>query len=258
MLANQGVAATLRTAADRVIGRLRRRTSHDASMQTAEAAGTKASGQPAVHSFDRTYGVDTSGLIWGEELVTGSRSDRWNTAYYGIAPSVFRTVLSHIQDALPNTVFVDMGSGKGRGVMLAMDYPFKAIYGVELSSQLSEIAQSNLDRYRQVAASAVPVKLLCLDAVDFEFPADPLVLFFYHPFCKPVLQKVLQNLEISLQRNPRPVHIVYINTELRQLLDSSKFLKKIFEATLTMSPDDQLDDRVGSTQEECAIYRSIL
>src|ERR1700743_1606930 len=39
------------------------------------------------HPFDRDYGVDTSGLIWGEDLPSGSRNDTWNTAYYGIAPS---------------------------------------------------------------------------------------------------------------------------------------------------------------------------
>src|ERR1700678_2550251 len=48
---------------------------------------------PRVHPFDRRYGVDTSGLIGGDELRSGHRHDVFNTAYYGMAPSRFRQVM---------------------------------------------------------------------------------------------------------------------------------------------------------------------
>ena len=250
MFVNQGIIATLRTATRRVLGRLSRSSPHVNAPVTID--------HPAIHSFDQSYGVETSGLIWGEKLTTGSASDQWNTAYYGIAPSVFRKVLSQIESALPGAAFVDLGSGKGRAVMLAMSYPFHIIYGVELSPDLHAIAENNLQRYSKMVPSTAQVRLICMDALEFEFPPTPLILFFYHPFCRPVLQKVLNNLERSLRMNPRPARLVYINTELQSLLDSSRFLRRIFEATIPMSPEDQLDDRVGSTQEECAIYESTL
>ena len=250
MLVNQGATATLRAAMARVATRFKPRSPG--------APVSPASDHPAIHSFDRAYGVDTSGLIWGEYLETESKNDRWNTAYYGIAPSVFRTLMEHIEVALPGATFIDMGSGKGRGVMLAMSYPFRAVYGVELSPHLSAIAQLNVEKYREAVSSSASLHLLCMDAMDFQFPAEPLVLFFYHPFCRPVLRKVLQNLKQSLQLHPRPAYIVYVNTELRRILDSSSFLTRVFESTIPMSEEDQLDDRVGSTQEECAIYRSTL
>ncbi len=253
MLSNQGAAATLRIAATRVLNRFKHRP------EVKEVtANPETGGRGTVHSFDRCYGTDTSGLIWGEELSTGSKSDRWNTAYYGIAPSVFHAVLAKIGSSVEGATFVDMGSGKGRGVMLATSYPFKAVYGVELSTELNQIAVANLKTYQSAVHSRAPVHLQCMDAADFEFPLEPLVLFFYHPFCRPILQKVLGRLEHSLRERPRPAHIVYINTELRQLLDSAPFLEQISEETLPMSEEDQLDDRVGSTQEECAIYVSTI
>ena len=41
-------------------------------------------------------------------------------------------------------VFVDYGSGKGRVLMLAADYPFKRIVGVEFSPPLDRIARENI------------------------------------------------------------------------------------------------------------------
>ena len=253
MLQNQGLIATVRIAKDRVLGRFTRHNTNCHSPETAEeqVADFEA---PAVHPFDRQYGVDTSGLIWGEHLTSGSRNDRWSTAYYGIAPSIFNAVLSELRESIPGASFVDMGSGKGRAVMLAAQLPFAEVFGVELSPALHHVAEVNLETFRSRSQVGTNVHLLCKDAAEFEFPAPPLVLFFYHPFCKPVLKTVLRRLEQSLRAHPRSAHIVYINTELREVLDGTPFLTKTFARTLTMSDEDQIADRVGSTAEECAIY----
>ena len=54
------------------------------------AEGSRAN-RPAwnetLHPFDREHGTDTGGYIPGEQLVSGQRSDFYNTAYYGISPS---------------------------------------------------------------------------------------------------------------------------------------------------------------------------
>ena len=41
------------------------------------------------HPFDVQNHVQTSGLVAGRHLGTGHEHDEHNTAYYGIAPSVF-------------------------------------------------------------------------------------------------------------------------------------------------------------------------
>ena len=255
MLANQGLVATFRVAKDRVAHRFR---PHPETPESTDATAQQAGDAPAIHPFDEKYGVDTSGLIWGEHLASGSQNDRWSTAYYGIAPSVFDAVLSEIRDSLPGAAFIDMGSGKGRAVMLATRFPFTEIYGVELSPALHAMALQNLEKFRNQNTVSTPVHLLAMDAATFEFPLQPLVLFFYHPFCKPVLKTVLRRLEQSLHAQPRPAHIVYINVELREVLDHTPFLTRTFEQTLAMSAEDRMADRVGSSVEECAIYASNL
>ena len=251
MLINQGPLATLRTA----VTRLRHRGPRQ---QVDAVAASGASQSPAIHPFDLQYGVDTSGLIWGEHLRSGERNDRWNTAYYGIAPSVFHAAIARLPIDFREFAFIDIGSGKGRAVMLATQYPFAEISGVELAPELHAIAEANLRIFLGARDIQPRVQLECMDAVKFALPERPLVLFFYHPFCRPVLKRVLRNLGVSLRARPRPAYVIYINPELRELLDHASFLEKISEETLAMDAQDELADRIGSSVEECAIYRSIL
>ncbi len=251
MLVNQGVTATARTAVDRLRQRVR-------PMQEAQNRESEAWQPGSRHPFDLQYGVDTSGLIWGEDLPSAGKNGRWSTAYYGIAPSVFHAALARLPADLSQYTFVDIGSGKGRAVMLATRHPFAEIYGVELAPALHAVAEANLRSFRGKTEILTPVHLKCMDAAAFPLPEQPLVLFFYHPFCKPVLKRVLRNLETSLRAHPRQAYVIYINTELRETLNHAGFLEKIAEETLGMSPEDRLADRIGSSVEQCAIYKSVL
>jgi len=44
--------------------------------------------------------------------------------------------------------FVDYGSGKGRVLLVASDYAFKKIVGVEFSKVLNDVAVANIATYR--------------------------------------------------------------------------------------------------------------
>ncbi len=253
MWVNQGAVPTFKTAVQRLRQKLR-----PASQRSAAAESAPAHADTAIHPYDAQHGVETSGLIWGEHLASGRRNDTWNTAYYGIAPSVFHAAMRSLQIEHARFIFCDIGSGKGRAVLLAAEYPFREVIGIEIAPELHAIASRNIGSFTPRENLRAPIILLNEDATEFQFPLEPLVLFFYHPFCKPVLQQVLRNLDASLQAHPREVYVVYINPELRGVLDNTAFLERISEATLTMDPEDHLADRVGSTVEECAIYQSRL
>jgi len=123
-LAQRGLAGTMRS----VLGHARRRNS--ATSET----------KPLLHPFDLRYGVDTSGLIGGGELRSGHKNDVFNTAYYGMAPSRFRQVMADwLSDgshgAISEYSFIDLGCGKGRAVMMASEFPFRQVIGVERSAR---------------------------------------------------------------------------------------------------------------------------
>lgn len=252
MVANHGWAAAARDARERLRKKLR-----GSAPATADAITWLPT---AEHEFDRRYGVDTSGLVWGLELRTGSQSDAWNTAYYGIGPSVFHRVMAQVPETLQRTAtFIDLGCGKGRAVLLASQYPFNQVVGVEIAPQLHSIAVDNVGRYnaarnREAQPDAAPMSVLLEDAARYRFPSGPLVVYLYHPFCRPVLDKVLQNLGRSLAEKPRAAAVIYINHELRDALDRAPYLQQVWCATVEMDESDRLADRIGSSREDCAVY----
>jgi SAM-dependent methyltransferase len=241
----------MRTAGDRLRKRLRR--------APAPLSDTTTWLPTAEHEFDRQYGVDTSGLVWSIDLKTGSPNDAWNTAYYGIGPSVFHHVMAQVPETLQQSAtFIDLGCGKGRAVLLASQYPFAQVIGVEIAPQLHRIAVENVERYTAVRLADVrdvaPMEVLLDDAANYRFPRGPLVVYLYHPFCRPVLEKVLRNLGRSLAAEPRDAAVIYINHELRDALDCAPYLQQVWSATVAMDANDRLADRVGSSAEDCALY----
>ena len=54
--------------------------------------------------------------------------------------------------------FVDLGAGMGRAMLLAADYPFRAVVGVELHPTLARIARANLAIWRAAKRTRVPME----------------------------------------------------------------------------------------------------
>ena len=101
---------------------------------------------PQRHPFDEEFGVETSGEVSWRELDTGHAHDLYTVNYYGVAPSLFHEAMKRWQSqgeksSLSEYTFIDLGSGKGRPVLLAAELPFKACIGVELNSGLSEVSR---------------------------------------------------------------------------------------------------------------------
>ena len=220
----------------------------------------------STHPFDTAYGVDTSGFHHGEDLALhGSdgfhgaaklkTSALWNTAYYGIAPSVFDAAmtLTGVTD-WSHFTFLDVGCGKGRALLLASRFPFLAILGVELDPALAAIAQRNISSFHEDWQQCHALEARAMDATELAFPGTPLLLYLYHPFLAPVLRRVLRRLERSVKQNPREIWLIYINPEAAFALKSFPFLREVARASLPVASEDALPDRFASSQEEVTIY----
>lgn len=214
-----------------------------------------------VHPFDERYGVDTGGLIWSESLdaVKGAEegSDYWATGYYGIAPSVLWQALDRLGLEWERFTFVDVGSGKGRGLMLALRYPFRAALGVELSADLTGVAKRNLERFRAEWRLPVPVEVRAGDATRLELPGGPLLLYLYHPFAAPVMDVLLERVRASLRGEPREVYLLYMNPELDRRMVGMRSLERMWCESFRLSEEDTRADRFGSNQEVVSAYRFV-
>ena len=134
---------------------------------------------------------------------------------------------SIVQTGLRDFIFIDLGSGKGRALMMAAPYGFKRIIGVEFMPDWHRAAKENIRKFTSSNPSCPPMESLCMDAQDFEFPAEPLVVYLFNPFPEPVFAAVMENLRRSIEQGPRPVFVAYRYTEHEKLLAGAGWLKKI-------------------------------
>jgi SAM-dependent methyltransferase len=212
----------------------------------------------AVHPFDERFGVDTSGLLY--ELASGHQHDPYNNGYFGVAPSVFHSAMQAVRDRLQLDYqrfrFVDVGSGKGRALLLACDYPFREILGVELSPELDRVARANIARYPG-ARHRPRVTSMQGDAAEFPWPPGPLIVYMWNAFTGPVMERVFQNLEASLAQLPRELYLVYIHPELEVMLDWIPWLKKLWRDEIAMSEEDYEAWAFPNRAEMCAVYRAL-
>ena len=77
--------------------------------------------------------------------------------------------------------------------MMASDYPFRRIIGVELLPALNQVAQENLARYQNSSQKCFAIESVCADASSFPLPAAPLVLYMFNPFPELSLRRVLSH-----------------------------------------------------------------
>lgn len=228
--------------------------------KTAPQAQSEYRSYRAVHPFDERLHVDTSGLIY--DLPTGSEHDGCNYGYFAVAPSIFKRCLERLPVDCRRFRFIDLGSGKGRALLLAAEYPFRQVIGVELCPRLHRIAQRNIRRIAKHSAAwgsshaFAPAASVQADAADFPLPSGPLIVYMWNSFGQPVMRKVLENLRASYAAEPREIFIVYMHPELEEMLDREAWLTRLWSMEIEMSEEDYAAWAFPARFEHCAVYHA--
>jgi len=173
--------------------------------------------------YDWDYRVDTTSanVGWRARLM-----GLFSSSYQPIEAEMFREMMNTLAIDFSQFTFVDIGSGKGRALLLASEYPFRRIVGIELLPELNRIAQENIRTFSSARGFGLPAESICGDATEFDFPAEPLTVYFFHPLSEAGFRQVMANLQASLAAQPRPVHIVYANPIFELIVAADKRFKK--------------------------------
>jgi len=150
--------------------------------------------------FDEKYNVSTSGCDEGPSAasIIDERARAFSVGYVPTRECVMRHIL---KNALSDTVtadysFVDLGCGKGRTLIIAAQFPFQEVIGVELSPLHCQVAADNIERYRSIGKDmrCKSLRAVCANATEFDFPHTNLLIYMYRPFLGPVFKEVLDKL----------------------------------------------------------------
>ena len=157
--------------------------------------------------FDFSNLTETYARVHQSELRVDSPNQAEAAPYFPTRGRAFRKALEHF--AIPaEGGFVDLGSGKGKLLILAAQYGFRRVLGVEFAAELNQIAIRNLDAVRTRLNGAM-VQSLCIDAAEYQFQPDEQMFFMFAPFHENVMRRVMSNLQRSIDEHPREIRLLY-------------------------------------------------
>ena len=180
--------------------------------------------------WDWRHRVATSGDIPPEKLKMRPELQRHSTNYMPTHPRHLRLLFNMLPLETGEYTLIDFGSGKGRVLTMAVSFPFREVIGIEGAHDLHVLAEANLRRFRgrRLCRSA---RSLCLDVRSFPIPPVKSVYYFFHPFAEPVMLSVLHNICRSLQETPRDCFLVYVNAELKVLVENTGMFELFASST---------------------------
>jgi SAM-dependent methyltransferase len=180
----------------------------------------------ADYDWEHRVNTTSAAISWRDRLLGALHSP-----YQPTEAALFHEMIEALREQthadFHEFVFIDLGSGKGRTLLMASDYPFRRIVGVELLPALHRAAQENISKYQNESQKCFVLESICADASEFAFPDEPTVLYLFNPFPESGLRRVMANLERSVKAHPRVVYVLYHNPLLEHVLGTGALWKKI-------------------------------
>jgi SAM-dependent methyltransferase len=170
--------------------------------------------------YDWEHRVNTTsgGVGWRERLL-----GVFHSPYQPTDAVLFREMMASLPIDFNQFTFADLGSGKGRTLLMASEYPFRKIVGVEILPELDRGAQENIRTFKSPAQRCMQIESICADAREFVLPEEPLVLYLFNPLPEAALRQVIRRLE----QPARPLWIVYHNPLLDGVLAETGWLERV-------------------------------
>jgi hypothetical protein len=154
--------------------------------------------------FDLYLGVSTAGISRTEVDAYNAETENW--PYMGCQWPALSFVL---KDLTHDGAFIDLGSGKGKALLIAGMRPYPRVMGVEIDSELATVARRNIEQLRHRQRAGV-VECATASVIDWTVPDDAGIVFMCNPFFGETFRQAMGNVFASYDRNPREMHIVYM------------------------------------------------
>ena len=162
-------------------------------------------------AYDSEMEVDTGGIDELLELTIVGKNVQHGTSHIASNPDEFRAAILATDVKLDSFTFVDLGCGKGRALLLASEFPFRRIIGVEFAVELLKLARRNIGILKTKRPDTIDIELALCDVAAFDFPNEPLLVYLFNPFGSKIVRCIAQNLLNSASLFARPILILYMN-----------------------------------------------
>ncbi|SDH68549.1 Histone methylation protein DOT1 [Pedobacter terrae] len=181
--------------------------------------------------FDKKFNTTTSMIVDNfdfEEIVSEfdiSNYVRYVPTSIDLVYKIF-SLLKETDIVFENSTFIDVGSGIGRNLLIASEYPFNKIIGIEISRKLHDIAEKNIIQYKNKIQKCRNIESICINILDFVFTdKNNLILYFYNPFSEKVFDVLFEKILNSISQKECKFTLMFLNV-LYNRIEKTAFFKK--------------------------------
>ena len=178
-----------------------------------------------IRIFDYKYNVKTHKDLNINNLKFNSINKKEAFNYETVAIFSIKKILNNI-DININDIFIDFGCGKGRVLLIASQYKFKKIIGIEFSPELVDIARSNVSICKDYNSFNIDIiKIIESDVLDYKYNNNETVFYLYNPFSNIILDQLCGQIMESIRHKPRRVYMIYVNPKFHNIIVANGFNK---------------------------------
>lgn len=158
---------------------------------------------------ERELGISTFGDRSTNELSIDSESKQGGHIYQPSSSVIFEKAMHELPFNFSDKVFLDIGSGKGRALILAAEAGFKKVIGVEYADELNDRAYSNIEKVK----SRFPNTEFILkegDALVYDIPEEVDVIYLFNPFDEQAIAELMTRVKPVFEQK-KTVYLVYVH-----------------------------------------------
>lgn len=168
---------------------------------------------------ERELGIQTFGALAPDELSIEADSKFGGHLYQPSSSIIFERALSKLSFDFSDKTLLDIGSGKGRVLVLAAEAGFKKVIGIEYAAELNDIAHTNIERVRDRFPNTEFV-LQEGDALSFDIPEEVDVIYLFNPFDEETVSRLMSRVKPSFDRK-KPICLIYVHPVHSSVLRNS-------------------------------------
>lgn len=168
---------------------------------------------------ERELGIQTFGALAPDELSIEAESKLGGHLYQPSSSIIFERALSKLSFDFSDKTLLDIGSGKGRVLVLAAEAGFKKVIGIEYAAELNDIAHTNIERVRDRFPNTEFV-LQEGDALSFDIPEEVDVIYLFNPFDEETVSRLMSRVKPSFDRK-KPICLIYVHPVHSSVLRNS-------------------------------------
>jgi len=211
------------------------RVSHSLAQQGLKRTTQTVASILADHWFDRRYGTDTVQEVHLDELAV-PKPEVGALDYQASRTLYFQRLLQRVA-APPGSVFVDLGAGKCRTLLIAAQHGYRKAVGVEFSEELCVTARRNVEIFRRKTGVSTDLQVVNADATRYPLQHDENVLYVT-AFSEQPLRRILDNVVDSLKQAPRELTLIAHNPYCPHVIEGygafAKMEQFVFGSTIAL------------------------